>query len=388
MKKHIRILFKEMLCIYLIINLTGCWNSRELNTLAIVMGTGIDISEEPDKVQLTLQIAKPSEMKSSKGEGGGEGKAYFNFTIEEDTVFNAIRGATHEVSRKLFYPHNQIIIISEEIAKGDVQKYFDFFIRDHETRTTSWVLISKGRAEEVLNVKPKQEKIPALEISRLVLAQGATSESSITALREFAVKTMSKTTAPVAPIIEVKGEGGNKSINISGTAVFKGWKLAGELDKKESRGLLWVIGKVKSGIVTVNYPDETSRVSLEIIKASSKITPVINGDNIKFRINIKEEGNLGEEDGYENLTLPARIAALEKKKEMAIKNEVMAAFNRSKELNADIFGFGEIIHQRKPKEWENLENRWDEVFPEIQLEVNVEAKLRLTGRIGRPAVPE
>lgn len=388
MKKHFRIFFKEAICIFLVISLTGCWNSRELNTLAIVMGTGIDISEDPDKVRLTLQIAKPSEMKSSKGEGGGEGQAYYNFTIEEDTIFNAIRGATHEVSRKLFYPHNQVIIISEEIAKGNAQKYFDFFIRDHETRTTSWVLISRDRAEDVLNVKPKQEKIPALEISRLVLAQSATSESSITPLREFAGKTMSKTTAPVAPIIEVKGDGGNKSISISGTAVFKEWKLAGELDKRESRGLLWVIGKIKSGIITVDYPDENSKVSLEIIKASSKITPVVNGDNIKFRIDIKEEGNLGEEDGYEDLTQPERIAALEKKKAAAIKDEVMAAISKSKELNADIFGFGEIIHQRKPKEWKNLEKRWDEVFPEIQLEVNVEAKLRLSGRIGRPNVPE
>lgn len=46
----------------------GCWDRRELNELAIVLGAGVD--RLPDgRIQLTLQLARPSAF------GGGEGGA-------------------------------------------------------------------------------------------------------------------------------------------------------------------------------------------------------------------------------------------------------------------------------------------------------------------------
>lgn len=148
MKKHIGLLFKILICIFMILSTTGCWNRRELDTLGIVMGIGIDKTKEPGKVQLTAQIVKPGEIKAPKKEGGGSGsdKAYWNIKSTGDTVFSAVRGFTHESSRKLFFPHNQVMIFSRDIAEEGVQKYVDFFVRDPEIRFTVWVLVSKGTA--------------------------------------------------------------------------------------------------------------------------------------------------------------------------------------------------------------------------------------------------
>jgi spore germination protein KC len=66
----------------------------------------------------------------------------------------------------------------------------------------------------------------------------------------------------------------------------------------------------------------------------------------------------------------------------------LAALKKAQELNTDIFGFGEVIHQKYPKEWKELEKRWDEVFPEIEVKVIVKSKLNLTGEITRPISPE
>jgi hypothetical protein len=35
-----------------------------------------------------------------------------------------------------------------------------------------------------------------------------------------------------------------------------------------------------------------------------------------------------------------------------------------------------------------MEDHWDEVFKNIELEVNIQTELRLTGRINNPAVPQ
>jgi spore germination protein KC len=82
------------------------------------------------------------------------------------------------------------------------------------------------------------------------------------------------------------------------------------------------------------------------------------------------------------------IAALEKEKAEVIKGEVMAALKKAQELNADVFGFGEAIHQKYPKQWKDLESRWDEVFSDIEVEVVVDTKLDLTGELTKPVNPE
>jgi spore germination protein KC len=61
MKKHIFVL------LILSLILTGCWDRRELNEIAITLALGID--KVDDKFQLTAQVVVPSEvsMKQSSG---------------------------------------------------------------------------------------------------------------------------------------------------------------------------------------------------------------------------------------------------------------------------------------------------------------------------------
>lgn len=390
MKKSFGILIKIIICILLIASLSGCWNRRELDTLAIVMGIGLDKAEEPGKIKVTAQIVKPSEMKSQKKDagGGGSSEAFWNLENTGDTVFGTLRDMTNKSSRKLFFPHNQVLIFSRNIAEEGVRKYIDFFMRDPETRVNVWLLVSEGSAGEVLGVKSELERIPANNIAKLIEGEAAaTSQIDAVRLRDFVMGLMSKTTASVAPFIKVSQDGDKKTAMISGTAVFKGDKLVGEMDKIEGRGLLWALGKVKSGIIEVNGT-AGDKISLEIIRASGKITPEIKDNRINMKITIIEEGNIGEQSGPENLTPPPEIASLEKKKSEAIRSEVMAAVKKAKELNADVFGFGDAVHEKYPEQWKELESKWNEIFPDIEVEVNVDARLRLMGRTGRPIVPE
>lgn len=389
MTKPVIQILKIIICIFIILGLTGCWNRRELNTLAIVMGVGFDKTEESEQIQVTAQIAKPSEMKSAKSNdgGGSSANAYWNIKNTGNEVFTTFRGFTHQSNRKLFFPHIEVLIFSRPIAEEGVQKYVDFFLRDHEARLGVWVLVAQDNANEILDVPPRLEKIPATNISQLVDAQRATSESTVVKLYQFANRLMSKTTAPIAPLIEISGQGKDQTLVVSGTAVFKQDKLVGQLNKRETRGLLWVIDEVKSGIIDVECKDGSGKVSLEIIRAKSKIKPEISNDKIRMKINIEEEGNIGSQSCLENMELPPEIEALEQEKAAVIESEILAALTKAKKLNADIFGFGELIHKKHPRQWKELENRWDEIFPDIEVEVKVDAKLRRAGRLSSTAVP-
>ncbi len=388
MKNRISILLNTVICILLIVTLTGCWSRHELDTLAVVLGIGIDKLMESGKVQITAQVVKPGEIKTPSGEAGSGTEAFWNIIGTGDTIFSTLRNMTNKSSRKLFFPHNQLLIFGKSTAEEGIQKYIDFFIRDSEPRMNVWVLISQGTAKEILDVKSELEKVPANNISNLIEGHAAaTSQIRAVKLKDLVIGLMSRTTASTIPFIKIVKDGDKKVAMISGTAVFKGDKLVGSMDKIEGRGLLWVLGNVKTGIIDVE-DSNNDKVSLEIMRASSKIMPELNNNKISIKVNINEEGNIAEQTGPKNLAELREVALLEEKKAEVIRREVMAAVRKAQELDSDVFGFGDAIHKKYPEQWKKLEDDWDEVFKDIQVEVYVEAKLRLMGRISKPTVPE
>ena len=66
----------------------------------------------------------------------------------------------------------------------------------------------------------------------------------------------------------------------------------------------------------------------------------------------------------------------------------MAAFDKSREFNADIFGFGEMLHKKYSNEWKTLKDNWDEIYPTIELNIDVESKIIKTDLLKKPAAPK
>jgi spore germination protein KC len=361
---------------------TGCWNSRELSSVSILVGYGIDKAEESDKVQLTAQVVKIGQMAASKQGGGSSGEeAFWNIKTSAETIFQAIRSMTFTVNRRLIGSHNQVTIISQDVAKEGISKYLELYIRDHDNPRRVWLLISKGDASEVLEVKPELEKIPARYIAQLVETSAATSQVGTANLQEVYTRLMSKTTAPILSMIEVLGEGEDKALQLTGTAVLKKDKYVGNLDKTETRGLLWVLGEIKGGVIVVECGKDKEEASLEIIKADSKIIPEIKDDKINITVKITEEGNIAELMCSQDVESPEVKATLEERKADIIRNEIMAALEKAKEWNTDIFGFGDAVHRKYPKQWKELEDKWDEIFPNIDVTIEVDAKLKGAGLV-------
>ena len=389
-------IFKLLFLFFLLFSLftmAGCWDRHELDSLGIVLGVGIDKGEEEAKpVEITTQIIKPGEIKGPSsgggGGGGGKGQPYLNITNTGEAVFDIIREFTHLVNRRLYFSHNVILLIGQEAAEEGVGKYLDLFFRDPEPRLTSWFIVTKGKAKEALDTKAELEQVPALNIAQLVEARAATSEVSAVNLYDFMTRFMSKTTAPIASLLEIESRGEEKIARLVGTAVFKKEKMVGSLDKAETRGLLWVLGKVKSGIVVTPCPGGEGKACLEIIWTKSKVIPEIKGGKLEITVTIKEEGNLGGQMCAQDLTLPETWIALEKNKAKVIQQEVKAALQKAQALNTDIFGFGDAVHRKYPALWKEWEAQWDEIFPNLKVKVLVEAKLRQTGMIAKPVKPE
>ncbi|MDD4171092.1 MAG: Ger(x)C family spore germination protein [Syntrophomonas sp.] len=372
-----KINFISALLIFSIFFCGGCWDRHELDSLAIVSGIALDKNND-GQISSTAQLIDPGQLKSSQEGNKGEGQAFWNVRGTGNTTFDMLRNCTHKSPGKLLVSHCQVVIFGEDLAKEGIKENLDILVRDFEFRDTLWLLVAEGKGSEVLETKTRLEKIPAFNISKMVRTQDFNSHAIGVNLHDFINLAISPATSAVVPIIRVDETNNEKFLNISGMAVFdRNLKLISKLNKEESRGLLWVIGKIKTGIIVVNSPQSNGTASLEILKASSKITPEIKENEVEIIVNIKAQSNLGDIQSIDNLLYPEIWNTLNRHQSAAIEHEVGLALDKARHLNADIFGFGEAIYKKYPREWKQIEPYWQEVFPTIDVKVQVETKLSM-----------
>ncbi|AHF05810.1 Ger(x)C family spore germination protein [Desulfitobacterium metallireducens] len=388
--------FIYILCLALTLSLTGCWNRKELTTLSVVQAIGIDKTED-GQINLTLQLLKPASIKASSGKNGkgasGSRKSVWVVTSTGQTLFDAIRNATHQVNRKSLFSQNKVIVIGEAAAKSGIAPLLDLVVRDPELRELSYIFIAKGAAKDIIEAENEQEQVPAKALENLVKATRTTSTAPEVTLLDLMKSIVSKTTAPILPGIELaeqpNGAVIEKQVQLCGTAVFKEDKLIGWFGGKETRGILWVLGKVKSGIIVVESPeDENKKVALEIISTSSKVTPNLIGGKLAVTVEVKEEGSLGEQMSQTNFTKPEAFKKLEEKQSAAIKDEITAALQKAQTWGVDIFKFGVEYHRKFPIDYLELKKNWEEEYKNIAVDIKVDAKLSRVGLTTTPVNAE
>lgn len=367
-----------LLCLLL---LTGCWNRREIETLGFVLGLGIDWDEEEEVYELTMQMARP-QARGDGGDGGPGGPSYWVFSARGKTVFDAVRKMATVSPRKAWWGHTDVLILGEEMARRGVMPALDFMVRDGETRRLVWVLVTRGKAREILTHQAQSEPVGAMGLMKMIRARGATSTEVVVRLHDFRVMLTSPASAVtgLVTLADPAESGPSADFLLEGSAVFRRHHLVGFLDKTESRGTLWVQSKVKSGIVLVPCPGDVEElVGLEIVGARSRIIPRLRNGQLELTVRISAESNLGDKTCLRRLSTPEGFNELNDGYARAIRSEVKEALSRAQEMGTDVFGFSTRIQQELPSVWRQIEPEWEEQFQDLSIRLEVSAKVRRQG---------
>jgi spore germination protein KC len=364
----------------------GCWDRRELETLAVVTGMGLNYAAQGDGYEVAFQIVRAAQLQSASGGagGGGELKPVWILRSTGPTVFEAVRNATFQSSRRLFLSHNQVLIISEAVAKGGLLPALEFFVRDHEPRNTQWLLLTPDEPVEILDAAAGLEHVSALAIVDLMKQYQLTSKIKPVYLADYIKTRIEKTTANTLPIIRIYETAGKKELLLDGTAILKEDRLVGFLDHKETRGLLWVLGEVRGGVITVDLPGG-GKATFEIFDAIPKVKVEFKEGRVQVKIEIKERAGLGAQTTYADLSTPEQFKKLENLQTKAIEDEIRAALAKAKAYKADIFGFGEYLYKHDHRTWQRLQKEWERYFVDAQVEIKIEAMVEELGLVTRPA---
>ncbi|MEK4515170.1 Ger(x)C family spore germination protein [Paenibacillus sp. FSL H8-0122] len=385
----------------LVLPLGGCWNSRELNELAVVSGIGMDLVPETDEYRVTFQLVNPSSTSTSTSPGSGK-PAVVVVSATDKTMFGALRRASKHVTRQLFFAHTQLIVLGESLARDGINDIFDIFERSHELRLNSEILVARGSdAAAVLKLLTPVESLPALglvkkaqntssvwgenrPISVFDVIHGITGEGDLT-----------------INAVKIKGdaEEGKKKSNLegsetltetimSGLGVFRQGKLLYWMKDSEARGTEWLLNQIEETVLDIDSKDKKESIAVNIIYSRTEVKTTMEDGLPVFHVTIAEEGSVNETDSFVDLSKREEIMKLEQELEKKTRIEVMQAFHKGQELESDIFNFGNELKRTNPQEWAALDGDWGRIFAEGKLDLKIKAYIRSTGMSLKPYIPE
>lgn len=148
------------------IGLSGCWSSTPIENLNMEVAVALDIADETlieeDFEQrgggirrktnvLHLSVYRTPRFSGFKKEGASS-RNFYNMTETGDSVFEAIRELSLRTNNPPIGHHLKIIVIGEQLARSTkLSELIDFFSRDNDIRPSVLLLVSKGKASDVLN---------------------------------------------------------------------------------------------------------------------------------------------------------------------------------------------------------------------------------------------
>lgn len=395
--------------------LTGCWDRIDIENRAYVLGVAIDkyppipqtdqqskseTSEgEEEKFEtmelhtgepmyaMTVQVpiikkanfSVPTAAGGSGGGGGGEASRTWDVTQVGNSFFEMNRELASRMSFIPYYEHLQTIILSEEVAAQGIKDVLDFFVRDPEMRRRTKVFISPGYAKSILDVTPRIEDYPSVYLAKIPLNSSVSAKIIYRTDLGEAVQNIQAGLDFILP----KVEGTKDELKVSKAIVFKGDKMVGELSELEIEALKMIRGNYKGGVITTQNPDDAKGIiALEVTKVKSKIVPEVNGQKAGFTVNLNIQGNYAENinmDGYQKID-NEYLEEAEKAFSTYIEQQCVDTVKRvQRDFNADIFQFNNILKTQKPAYWKQVQERWYDIFPGINVQIKAKVTIRQVG---------
>ena len=416
--RRLRVALAPLLLLTMLLTSGGCWDRVEIENIAFVSIVGVDRAGD-GKMLVSFYVVNPDALGKK---GGGSAPPDYVHSVQARDVPLAVARYAEESPRLVRFKQLQAIIIGEDLARQGVGPVLDYFSRHWEMRRSIWVLVAKGKAQDILiKGKTPPEKLSSAGIKGILdQKQILTSTRYPVVLGDFLTAITRTGSQPIASSVELypmreattgasqggqaqdqakgSGSGSNspgaqsssveqdKVLAFKGAGVFREDKLLDFLSPSETRGVLWVQGKIQGCRMMVPASGQGNQATLAVERETTDVQPVVDQGKIRFLITIHEAGYVVSVD-TEQLAAGQRdtIMLLEQEQEEAIRQEVMGAVSKARSLQSDFLGLGDRLYRKDPGAWKQVKDNWNTAWlPQVDIDVNVKCELRNTGSSADP----
>lgn len=341
---------KILIVLSFVFLLTGCYDNIELNDLAIVSSVGVDYKD--NNFYLTYEIL--SDTKTD------DNTALLSYTVSGSgkSISEAFINTNYKVSKKAYFAHLKVLILSEEIVNGKFDQITDYILRDTNLRSDFKVLVSNNTTpEDILKNNDKNHPVVSEVITKLIDNEKYNNNLVIgETFREITAKLISDNYDVILNTISIK----DKEIAIDNSYIFKKFNYQATLSKQDSSLYNMLTKDITAIEFDKNY--DTKNVTITINSSDTSID--VTKDKIIINTNL--EGKILENNAMFDLKDTKSYEKLNKDFGKIIEKDIKKFIEILQENESDILGLQEIYYKNTRKENKNL---W--------LNANVEVKVNL-----------
>nr|WP_253944986.1 Ger(x)C family spore germination protein [Paenibacillus sp. NEAU-GSW1] len=376
--------FLKCLTVFLIIGLlTGCWDRNEMDELAFVMASGIDLTED-GQVEVTLQIALPTGIPSSLASGGRSVKPVLVLSAKGKDGIDALGKLQTQLSRRINLGHRGVLIFGEEYARHGIDQVLDTLLRSPESRFNSYVVTASGTtAKEILNSTYQLESIPALGINNL-----QSNDFSFSIKMDKFIETVSspELDAVTGAIRIANKKTGSETFMLDKAAVYRENKLVGFLSGMQLKSFRLAKGHVNGMKLSVDMEPPKERykgtVAVQILKSTTKIRTRIRNGMPEITLSVKATAQIISNDTTIDFNKAANLQAAEEKFSDELQKSMTSIVSLSQnKFKADILGVGRELHIEHPFYWKTAKTAWEELYPKVPVSLQTDIQIERIGRM-------
>ena len=376
-KKMVSIIFIIIICPLI---LCGCWNYREIDTLAIVAGMAIDKDMTTNKYVFTTEII------TTQSQGVSSIISSQIFTSESDSIFDAVRDMIEKTGLRLFWSDAKVVIVSESLAREGIIPALDWTNRSNFVRPDMWLLIAKGNtASEILKTKVKLNEVTSFHLDDALNSWKVLSRFTNSMVWSF-IDGLSSGNSQAVTTVKNELSDGTIIPLVEGCAIFKSDKLVGYLDGTETSYMLMVNNKIKQGLFTLlNVSGSSNNVTLKLNDNRTKLTPVYNNGLVSMIVDVYPVVSIHEIQGTKDYMNEVNLKILQSEAEKKIEIQIQSLISKlQNNYDSDVLGFGEIFKEDKPKVSEDYKKNKKDIFKNMKTKVNVHMIIKSSNRTIKP----
>ncbi len=382
----------------LIIFLLGCSSqmkplSIEINKLNLLLAIGIDKGiKDPNNIRITVISKKNTNEKSEKSETKKQSTASI-YSNEAQTLLESQRAFQTFSDKLMYWGHVEYFLIGEEVAKEGIAKYIDFLTRDFSFRESAKVYIIKGStAEEFIRQSSTGDYFMPDKLKTISDNCNYFSGCQDLTILEFMQWLNNKYSSAIAPVLCLKSKENlisdenkpMKDIETDGYAIFKRLKLVTTIDKIKARGEDFLLNTIISRAINVK-DSSGNMVGLDLLESKTKITPVFNKGIIKeINVKVKLSSNINEVHSSSLKINRETVDYLSKEQSLVVKNEIESVIKTAQEKNCDFIDIADVFSTYHPILWQRHKDKWEEIFPNLPISVEVQSKINRSYNIREP----
>lgn len=382
--------YKILIIIPLLLMMTGCWNYRELNQLAISTAMSIDLTEDKEEYKVSLLIANGKNNQTNNREGQSQTVVYSG---KGKTISRALKEINLQIPKIPYIGHLGVVVVSEDVAKKGMKHIMDYLLRNPESVKRFYLILAKDdSAEDVIKVLSPLETFPGQSIStNISISNEQEAISTKITYSKFVENLLKEGKDPSLPSISISGnsEKGSSDKNLESSdiktktklgpiSLFKDDKLVYFATESESRGINIITNQIDEMIV--EYKCDNGHVVVNLTGMKTNIKVSFKDKKPHASITVNSDGAIQELTCDKNIQKNEVILQIEKSIEKKVKEKIKHAVETTQKYNVDPFGIGNLFYKNYPTYFKKIED-WHEIYKDVTFEYKVNLNLNTKGSV-------